>query len=121
MHEDTGPLRALQQDARQAADQLATLIAHAVTAGIHPPHLLADAAWELWEFARAPATATATRLGWPHTLDPTAEADAMRRRELLAGALAATSALITDASAARVPSPLTRSPGRWTRPRATGR
>ena len=97
MHDDTGPLRALQQDARQAAEQLTALIAQAVAAGIHPPHLLADAAWELWEFARSPATAKAKRLGWPGTFDPTAEADAMRRRELLAGAVAAAGALLSDA------------------------
>jgi hypothetical protein len=97
MHDDTGPLRALQQDARQAAEQLTALIARAVTVGVHPPRLLADATWELWEFARSPATAKAKRLGWPGTFDPTAEADTMRRRELLAGAIATASALISDA------------------------
>lgn len=96
MHDDTGPLRALQLDARQAAEQLTALIAQAVTAGIHPPRLLADATWELWEFARSPATAKATSLGWPGTFDPTAEADTMRRRELLVGAVAAASALVSD-------------------------
>jgi hypothetical protein len=106
MHHDTGPLRALQHDARQAADQLTALIAKAVTTGIHPPRLLADAAWELWEFAGSPATATATRLGWLSTLDPTAEADAMRRREFLAGAVGAASALLSDAlSGARLITP----------------
>jgi hypothetical protein len=122
MHHDTGPLRALQQDARQAADQLTALIAHAVAAGVHPPRLLAAAAGELWEFAGSPAAAaTAKRLGWPHTFDPTAEADAMRHREFLAGAVGATSALISDALTGTRPSPLTRPPVRWTRPRATGR
>jgi hypothetical protein len=96
MHDDTGPLRALQQDARHAADQLASLIAQAIAAGVHPPRLLAEAAWELWEFARSPATAKGKRLGWPGRFDPTAEADAMRRRELLAGAVAAASALVSD-------------------------
>jgi hypothetical protein len=96
MHDDTGPFRALQQDARQAAEQLTALIAKVVTAGVHPPHLLAEAAWELWEFARSPATPTGRSLGWPDRFDPTAEADAMRRRELLAGAVAAASALVSD-------------------------
>jgi hypothetical protein len=48
MHDDTGPFRALQQDARHAAEQLTALIAQAVAAGVHPPRLLAEAAWELW-------------------------------------------------------------------------
>ena len=96
MHHDTGPFRALQQDAQQAAEQLTVLIARAVTAGVHPPRLLAEAAWELWEFAGSPATAKAKRLGWPGRFDPTAEADAMRRRELLAGAVVAASALVSD-------------------------
>jgi hypothetical protein len=96
MHDDTGPFRALQQDARQAAEQLAALIAQAVAADVHPPRLLAEAAWELWEFARSPATAKAKRLGWPGRFDPTAEAEAMRRRELLAGVAAAASALVSD-------------------------
>jgi hypothetical protein len=96
MHDDTGPLRALQRDARRAAEQLTALIAQAVAAGVHPPRLLADAAWELWEFARSPATTKAKRLAWPGRFDPTAEADAIRRRELLAGAVAAASALVSD-------------------------
>lgn len=97
MHDDTGAFRALQQDARQAAEQLTALIAQAVSAGVHPPRLLAEAAWELWEFARSPAAATTKRLAWPGTFDPTAEADAMRRRELLTGALAAASTLVSGA------------------------
>jgi hypothetical protein len=96
MHDDTGPLRALQHAAHQAAEQLTALIAQAVAAGVHPPRLLAEAAWELWEFARSPASAKARSLGWPGRFDPTAEADAMRRRELLAGAVAAASALVAD-------------------------
>jgi beta-glucosidase/6-phospho-beta-glucosidase/beta-galactosidase len=97
MHDDTGAFRALQQDAQQAAEQLTSFLARSVAASVHPPRLLAEAAWELWEFARSPATATAKRLAWPDRFDPTAEADAMRRRELLTGALAAASTLVSDA------------------------
>jgi hypothetical protein len=45
MHDDTGPLRALQHAAHQAAEQLTALLAQAVAAGVHPPRLLAEAAW----------------------------------------------------------------------------
>ncbi len=92
MHDDTGAFRALQQ----AAKHLTAFLARSVAASVHPPRLLAEAAWELWEFARSPAAATARRLGWPGTFDPTAEADAMRRRDVLAGAVAAASALVSD-------------------------
>ncbi|HYY81332.1 MAG TPA: hypothetical protein VFD04_19450 [Actinomycetes bacterium] len=103
MAEDPASFELLRADARAAAERLAALIARAVSLDVQPPRLLAGAAWELWEFARAPAKPKGAGLPWVGTFRPTtAEAD-MRRREFLAGAAAATGALATEALAGSQP------------------
>ncbi len=101
MH-DASAFRSVQHDARYAADQLAAFIAQAIAADVHPPRLLAEATWELWEFARSPTPAHAGGIPWPST-DPGAEVGEMRRRDFLTGTLAVTGIVLSETLAGMRP------------------
>jgi hypothetical protein len=98
MHDDTDPFRALQQDAKRTADQLAAFISQAIGSNVHPPPQLADAAWELWEFARLTTPPKPEGLPWPGTFEPTAGARDMQRRRFLAGVVASAGAVISEST-----------------------
>jgi hypothetical protein len=98
MHDDTSPFRALQQDAKRTADQLAAFISQAITTNVHPPRQLADAAWELWEFARLTSPPERDGLRWPGTFEPTAGARDMQRRRFLAGVVASAGAVVSEST-----------------------
>jgi hypothetical protein len=95
---DTSPFPALQQDAKRAAEQLAGFIRQAIASNVHPPRLLADAAWELWEFARPTTPQIPDGLRWPDTSEPTAGARDMQRRRFLAGVVASAGAVISEST-----------------------
>jgi hypothetical protein len=101
MH-DASAFRSVQHDARYAADQLAAFIAQAIAADVHPPRLLAEATWELWEFARSPTPTHAEGIPWPST-DPGAEVGEMRRRDFLTGTLAVTGTVLSETLAGMRP------------------
>ncbi len=98
IHDDSSPFRTLQQNAKHTADQLAALISQAIDANIHPPRQLADAAWQLWEFARLATPPETEGLRWPPTVEPTAEAGDMQRRRFLAGVVASAGAVVSEST-----------------------
>jgi hypothetical protein len=98
MHHDTQPFRTLQEDAKRTADQLTAFIDQAITTDVHPPRLLADAAWELWEFARLTTPPEPDGQRWPETLEPSAGVRDMERRRFLAGVVASAGAVVSESA-----------------------
>jgi len=98
MQDDTSPFRALQEDAKRTADQLAAFIRQAIATNVHPPRQLADAAWELWEFAGLTMPPEPEGLRWPGTFEPAAGARDMQRRRFLAGVVASAGAVISEST-----------------------
>jgi hypothetical protein len=98
MHHDTQPFRTLQNDAKRTADQLTAFIDQAITTNVYPPRLLADAAWELWEFARLATPPEPDGQRWPETLEPSAGVRDMERRRFLAGVVASAGAVVSESA-----------------------